>query len=45
MPKYEDCARIAKKYKVPLKRVYTHALNGKNNSLHKDRQNNKPDTN
>ena len=22
MPEYEDCARIAKKYKIPLKRVY-----------------------
>ena len=22
MPEYEDCARIAKKYKIPLKKVY-----------------------
>lgn len=36
MPEYEDCARIAKKYKIPLKKVYMHTLNGKNNSLHKD---------
>ena len=28
MPEYEDCARIARKYKIPLKKVYEEVKNG-----------------